>query len=82
MIAPILLLQLFAALVMSVRAVIVVNRMSASTCRAYSLAWIATGGAAASFIASTLAGQTPADLHTALLLASTAAVLIMDRRRR
>ena len=82
MIGAVLLLQLFAALLMSVRSVIVVNRMSPHTCRAYAIAWIAVGGASASFIASTLAGQTPADLHTALLLASTAAVLIMNRRRR
>lgn len=82
MMGPILLLQLFAALLMSVRAVIVVNRMGPNTCRAYSIGWIATGGAAASFVASTLAGQTPADLHTALLLAAVATVLVLDKRRR
>lgn len=82
MMGPILLLQLFAALVMSIRAVIVINRMSHRTQNTYALGWVCTGGAAASFIASTLAEQTPADLHTALLLASVSAVLVLDKRRR
>lgn len=78
----ILVMQLVAAGLLGLRAVIVLNRASGHTSDAYCLGWVVIGASAAAVVARMLAGDTQPDGYIASLMISTACVLVFERRRR
>lgn len=80
--ATIVMLELAAAIVISIQAIQRINRMSRCTNWPWFLCWATLGGASAAVAGGVLTGQTVPDAYSALMLISIAAVITIDRRRR
>lgn len=78
----ILAMQIIAAGLLGLRAVIVLNRASGHTSDAYCFGWVVIGASAAAVVARMLSGDTQPDGYIAVLMASTACALVFERRRR
>ena len=74
-------LELVAACVIALQAVLHINRMSRDTRLCVFGGWVVLGGSAASVVAGVLAGKTHPDLYSAAVMLGVALVLIADRRR-
>ncbi len=78
----ILVMQLVAAGLLGLRAVIVLNRAIGHTSDAYCFGWVVIGASAAAVVAHILTGDMQPDGYIAALMISTACVLAVERRRR
>ena len=74
-------LELIAACVIALQAVLHINRMSRDTRLCVFGGWVLLGGSAAAVVAGVLAGKTHQDFYSATVMLGVALVLIADRRR-
>lgn len=79
--AVIVAVELVAALTVAYEAVRHFNAMSKSTHHGIAAAWMVLGGSAVAMLTAPLTGDLPHDWRVALLMASVAALSVMDRRR-
>lgn len=82
MTAAIVIIELAAALMIAVQAVLRINAMSRCTALRWFVCWATLGGSAAAAAASVLAGHTVPDAYSALIMSAAAAVFALDRRSR
>lgn len=79
--AALLLIELLAASLISIKAVVVINRMNRTTHPWLARAWVLLGSTAAHFVYSAWYSQTVTDSASATLIAAVAAVILLDRRK-
>lgn len=82
MIGELVVVELFAAALLSVKAVHVLNKMNPAAHPWLALSWVGLGGAAAQLATNLYTGVTSPDYTFAALLVTATAVLVLDRRRR
>ena len=82
MIGELVVVELFAAVLLSVKAVHVLNKMDLAAHPWLALSWVGLGGAAAQLATNLYTGVTSPDYTFAALLVTVTAVLVLDRRRR
>ena len=82
MIGELVVVELFAAALLSIKAVHVLNKMNLAAHPWLALSWVGLGGAAAQLATNLYTGVTSPDYTFAALLVTATAVLVLDRRRR
>ena len=82
MIGELVVVELFAAVMLSIKAVHVLNKMNLAAHPWLALSWVGLGGAAAQLATNLYTGVTSPDYTFAALLVTATAVLVLDRRRR
>lgn len=76
-----MIVELLAAVVIAVYAILRVNRASKCTWLPYVAAWTVVGGSAAAAAGGIIAGTTQPDLYSATLMIGAACVVAIERRR-
>lgn len=82
MIGELVVVELFASVLLSVKAVHVLNKMNLAADPWLALSWVGLGGSAAQMATNLYTGTASPDYTIAALLVAATAVLVLDRRRR